>query len=122
ALVPYFDAFSSREPVSTSLENALVTRHVPSDFREISLAGASLIDQFAVEHDGEPVREFEQFVEILADQQHRGAAISRGHDLRVNLRDSGKIETKAGIGGDQDFNDIAQLAGQHGALHIAAGE
>src|SRR5260370_29788875 len=57
----------------------LMSRHVPPDLGEIGFAGAGLVDEFAVEHHDKPVREFEQFIEVFADQKPRGAAITRSH-------------------------------------------
>ena len=39
-------------------------------FGEISFAGAGLVDELTVKHYDPTIRQFEQFVEILAD--HRG--------------------------------------------------
>jgi hypothetical protein len=44
--------------------------HVPSNFREIGLAGTRLINQRAVEHHNHPVGQFEQLVDIFADEQY----------------------------------------------------
>ena len=54
------------------------------------------MDELAVEHHHQTIRQFQQFVEVLADQQHRGATIARGHDLGVDLRDRGEIEPEQG--------------------------
>ena len=97
-----------------------MARHVPSDFGEVGFAGASFIDELPVEHHHQAIREFEQFVEVFADQQHRGAAVTRGHDLGVNLRDRGEIQPEAGIGRDQDLDLAAELARQYRALDVAA--
>ena len=66
------------------------------------------------------IGEFEQLVEIFADQQHRRAAVSRRHDLGVDLRHRREIQPEAGIGGDQDLDVAAEFARQHRALDIAA--
>ena len=44
--------------------------HMPPDFGEIGFARACFMDELAVEHHDQTIRQFEQFVEILAD--HRG--------------------------------------------------
>ena len=85
-------------------------RHVPSDYREVGLAGAGFIDEFAVKHHHQAIRQFEQFVEVLAHQQHRGAAIAGGDDLAVDVGDGGKIEAEDRIRGDQDVHLAAKLA------------
>ena len=71
--------------------------HVPADFGEICFAGAGLVDELTVKHYDQTIGQFQQFVEILADQ-HRGAAIAGRHDLGVDLRDRCEIEPEAGIG------------------------
>ena len=94
--------------------------HMPADLGEIGRAGARLVDQRAVEHHHETIGELQKLVEIFADQQHGRAAIARRHDLGVDLRDRGKVETETRIGGDQNVDLTGKLAGEHGALHIAA--
>ena len=47
---------------------ASMPRHMPADFGEVRLAGAGLVDEFAVEHHHQTVRQFQQLVEVLADQ------------------------------------------------------
>ena len=96
--------------------------HVPADLGEIGFAGAGFIDELAVEHHDQTIREFEQFVKVFADQQHRGAAIARGHDLGVDLRHRREVEAETRIGGDQHFDVAAELARQHRALNVAAGQ
>ena len=81
-----------------------------------------LVDDPSVEHDDEAVGQLEQLVEILAHQQHGGAAIARRHDLRVDVGDRREVEAEHRIGGDQHIDLARQLARQHGALDIAARE
>ena len=57
--------------------------------------GGRLQHDAAVRHDQQAVGEVEQFVEILADQQHRRAAVARGDDLAVDVGDRGEVETEA---------------------------
>jgi hypothetical protein len=82
--------------------------HMTADLGEIGLAGPRLVDQRAVEHHHQAVGEFQQLVEVFADQQHCGAAIARRHDLGVNLRDRGEIQAEARIGGDQNIDFAAR--------------
>src|SRR5438552_3435144 len=51
-------------------------RHMPPDLGEIGLAGAGLVDELAVEHHHQTIRQFQEFVEVLADQKHGGAAVN----------------------------------------------
>ena len=106
--------------MSTINTGSSVSGHVPPDLGEIGVAGAGLVDEFAVEHHHQTIRQFEQFVEVFADQQHRGAAVARRHDLGMDLGDGREIQPKAGIGGDQHLDLAAEFARQHRALHVAA--
>jgi hypothetical protein len=51
-------------------------RHMPPDLGEVSFAGRGFVDELTVEHYDQTIGQFEQFVEILADQQPCGAAIA----------------------------------------------
>ena len=68
------------------------------------------------------VGQLEDFVEVFGDEQHGGAAIARLHDARADLGDRLEIEAEAGIGDDQHLHVLAQFAGQHRALDVAAGQ
>ena len=94
--------------------------HVPADLGEIGLAGASFMNELPVKHYDQVVGQFQQFVEILADQQHCGATVAGRHDLGMDLRDRREIEPEAGIGGDQHLNFAAELPCQYCTLHVAA--
>ncbi len=95
--------------------------HVATDLGQVGFAGAGFVDDFAVEDHDQTVGEFQKFVEVFADQQHRGAAVARRHDLGVNLRHRREIEAEARVGGDQDIDFAGKLPRQHGTLHVAAG-
>jgi hypothetical protein len=43
------------------------------------------------------VGQFEDLVEILADQQHRRAAVALFHDLAADFGDRGEVEPEAGL-------------------------
>ena len=81
-----------------------VPGHVTADDGDIRFGSGSLVDEFAVEHHDDSVGKLEDFVEIFADQQHRRTAITCLDDLRTDLRRRGKIQSKAGIGGDEHLN------------------
>ena len=53
-------------------------RHVTADRREIGGGRRRLVHDLAVGDDKQPVRQLQQLVEILADQQHGCAAVARG--------------------------------------------
>ena len=56
-------------------------RHMSPDFGEIGFAGAGFVDELTVKHYDQTIGQFQQFVEILADQQHCRAAVACSHDL-----------------------------------------
>ncbi|GCC49433.1 hypothetical protein chiPu_0033481, partial [Chiloscyllium punctatum] len=97
-------------------------RHMPADLGEVGFAGPGLVDERAVEHHDQPIRQLQELVEVFADQKHRRATVAGGHDLGMDLRHRSEVEPEAGIGGDQHFDVARQLACQHRALHVAAGE
>ena len=94
--------------------------HVSPDFGEIGFAGSRFMNELAVKHDDKAVGQFQQFVEILADQQYRGAAIAGGHDLGMDLGHRGEIEPEAGIGGDQHLDLATEFPRQYRTLYVAA--
>ena len=104
----------------SSPDRCWVARRVAADLGEVGGAGGHLVDEPPVEDDHDAVGELEQLVEVLADEEHRGAAVARRHDLGMNLRDGGEVEAEAGIGGDHHVDLAAELAGEHGALDVAA--
>ncbi len=55
----------------------LMPRHVLADHPQIGRGDGGFVDQLAGEHDHDPVRQFEDLVQILADQQHGGATVAR---------------------------------------------
>jgi hypothetical protein len=70
-------------------------------FGEISFAGAGLVDELTVKHYDPTIRQFERFVEILAD--HRG-----------------EIEPETGIAGDRHLDFAAGFPRQYRRLYVAA--
>ena len=89
---------------------------------EVGLGDGRLVHELTVEHDDDAVGQLEQLVQILADEENRGAAVPGSHHLRADLRHRREVEPEAGVGGDQHFHVPGQLARQHQALHVAPGE
>src|SRR4029434_3173588 len=58
----------------------VVSCHAGADDADVGFLGRSFVDDAAAEDDHDAVGELEQLVEILADQQHGRARISRGQD------------------------------------------
>ena len=88
----------------------------------VGLRRVGEIGDLALRHHRDAVGELQDFVEVLGDQQHRGAAVALFDDLGANIGDGGEIEAEAGIGDDQHVDGAGEFAGEHRALHVAAGE
>src|ERR1700722_12768973 len=99
-----------------------MARHVRANGGAIRLADGGLIVDRTPGHDGDLVGKLQNLVKVFRYEQHRGAAVALFHDLRADFRNRRKIETKAGIGDDEDVDVAGELARQNGALHVAAGE
>src|SRR5262249_7675222 len=97
-------------------------RHMPADFSEIRLTGAHLVDQPSAEDDDDSISKFKQLVEILADEKDGGTAIAYSHDFSMNLSHGRKVKPETRVGRDHNVHLAAELAGEHRALDIAAGE
>ena len=69
----------------------------PMTAMSAALAGR-LVDDPPFRHDEDAVRELEDLVEVLADQEHGRAGIACRDDARADLGDGGEIEPEAGIG------------------------
>src|SRR5262245_25560446 len=100
----------------------LMPRHVPSDIQRIGVTRACLVDQAAVEDHHDAVGELQKLIAVRAYQWHAAAPVAHRADLGVDLRDRREVEPEAGIGRDHHIDLAAELARQHGALHVAAGE
>ncbi len=80
------------------------------------------VDDPAFAHHEDAVGDLEDLVEIVADKQNCGTAVRRRDDLRVDLGDRLEVEAEARIGNYDETGSPGQLAGEDGALDIAAGE
>ena len=99
-----------------------MARHADADRLTVGIRARGFIDDGAAGHHQHPVSQFEQFVKVLADQQHGGAAIAGGDDLAVNVGDGGEVQSEDGVGAAQHVHIAGKFARQHGALDVAAGE
>ena len=52
------------------MTRSMMPRHVAADDSDIGLRGGRLMDDAAVRHDDDAVGEFQDLVEVLADQEH----------------------------------------------------
>ena len=72
-----------------------------SDGLYISVPPDGLVYDVPLEYHDDTVGEFEQFIEILAEQQDCRSAITSRHDLRVDLASGSEVEADARILSDQ---------------------
>src|ERR1700693_1384091 len=75
----------SDDVCSGSMRGSSMPCHVSANLGEVRLAGASLVGQPAVEYHQDPVGKLKKFVEIFADQEHGGTAVTDRHDLGMDL-------------------------------------
>src|ERR1700683_869688 len=78
--------------------------------------------QAAVEHDGDTVRDFVQFVEILADDQHRGAARGKIDQGLADDRRRAGINAPGRLANDENTRLAQNLAPDDELLQGAAGK
>src|SRR5689334_2786068 len=76
----------------------------------------------AAGHDADPVREIEDFVEVIADQHDRGAGGARVEQTVLHRSAGAHIETAAWTVRDDHLGLTAELAGDYQLLCVAAGE
>src|SRR5688572_31251625 len=89
---------------------------------DVSLLARRLVHDAPLEHHEHTVGQLQQLVKVLADEEHAGAAVARGHDLSADLGGGTEIEARARVLGDEDGDLGGELTGEDGALHVAAGE
>src|SRR6516165_5297355 len=98
---------------------SMVSGHVGTNRARVGGLDRGLVDDASLRHHEDAIGQLEQLVEVLADQQHRGAAVARRHKLAADLRDGGDVESKARVGDDQEFDLARELTRQHDPLHVA---
>ena len=86
----------------------------------VGFARVHLVHDAAFAHHGDAVRQRQQLVQVFADQQHGTAAVAHVHQALVDFGHGRKVEAEHRVGDDHHVGIVAQLARQHGALHIAA--
>src|SRR5260370_38230013 len=83
--------------------------HGPANALSIGRAGKFGNDPAPRDH-ADAIRQGENLVEILADEQHAGAAIAGSDEALVDRRASAGIEAPARAMGDDDRRLAAELA------------
>jgi hypothetical protein len=78
-----------------------VARHVPPDDLDVCGRDGRLMNDASSAHDDDAVREFEQLVQIFADQEDRRTGIARSQYAVVDIRYRGEVQAKDRIGNDE---------------------
>src|SRR5262249_13760382 len=102
--------------------SSMMPGHVPADRLPVSIFNRRFVNCASAGNHEDTIGKLENFIQVFRYEQHGGAAIARLHDLRADFRHGLEIEAETRIGSYQDFNIFAELAGEDGALNIAAGE
>jgi len=93
---------------------------VPADLIAISISTLCLVRDASARNHQNTVGELQHFIEILAYQQHRRAAIAGAQDLATDISGGGGIEAETWILHDEQSHIARKFAGQHRALHVAS--
>ncbi len=64
----------------------------------------------------------QQFVQVLADHQHRGAAIAGVDEPAMDLGDGDEVQSEDRVADQQHLGVVRQFPRQHRALDVAAGQ
>jgi len=65
------------------------------DFGEIGFAGVGFVDELTVKHYDQTIRQFQQFVETFADQQHLDfAAVLPRQSVDVGMSENQRLHDK----------------------------
>lgn len=94
--------------------------HVPANRGPVGSGNGAFEHDPTIIHHRDAIRQFEELIQILADQKHRGPAIARAHDLLAYLAGGGDVQAKAGIGRDEHLDLVRQFPGKHQPLHVTA--
>src|SRR6266851_7420635 len=76
----------------------------------------------ALVHDGDPVRQRADLVELGGDQQHRGALVALFDDLAVDELDGSDVDASGRLRGQQHLRLAGHLASDDHLLLVAPGE
>ncbi len=94
--------------------------HVCAQRVPIGSRGRAFEDDAPFAHHDDAVGQVQQFVQIFADQQHRRAAVARGHQAAVDFGHRGEVQAEHRVADQQQVSLFGQFASEHRALHIAA--
>src|SRR5471032_323332 len=120
ASVSYNDLLHRLGSRNSLRRRVTVSRHVVAQRRALRARGGRLVHELPFRDHDNPVRQFQQFVEIFAHEQDCRAGIARRHDACMNIRHRCEVETEHRVRHDQHIDRLAQLTSKHCALDIAA--
>src|SRR5439155_13128440 len=87
-----------------------------------AIARRAASDDAATEHDDESIRQREQLVEILGDQQDARATLARASQQLARGDGAPDVETARRVEGDDQARLARHLAGEDDALDVTAGQ
>ena len=87
----------------------VATAHVGADQAAVGSRCGRFENDAAFAHHRNAVAEFEQFVEVFADQQHRAAFGAHLQDACVDFRDGREVQPEHRVRGDQHVDLARQL-------------
>ena len=94
----------------------------PADHSNVRVGLAGCMHDPPFRHDQNTVGEVQDLVQVLADQQHGRPAVAHGQDPCPNLGHCRHVEAEARVCDHENPHRTGEFAGQHRALHVAAGE
>ena len=110
---------SSRRSILISASRPAMRNPISST---VAAAASSSATTRALVHDGDPVGEREDLVEVLADHEHSHAVGGRPAEVRVNGLDRADVEAARRLSGDEHDRLPLELAAEHELLEVPAGE
>src|SRR5439155_21933698 len=126
---------NTREPAGTATISrrgcrslrSIRTRILPSchqqaDLLDARLARVEVAEDRALVHDGDPVGEREDLVEVLADQEHPDSLAGRRPQVLVHRLDGADVEAAGRRCSDDELRLPGELPREHDFLEVPAGE
>ena len=93
--------------------------HASSNSGAVGVCSVCRVRDASGGHDHNPIREFEDLVEVLGNKQHGRTLIPLVHELGANVCGRREVQAEAGVGRDEHANVAGEFARQDCALHVA---
>ena len=99
-----------------------MTGHQQAERARRGFGARQLADDPPGEQDDDTIRESEQFVEVLGDQQDPAAGVTHPAQLFVDVGVGTDVETTSRLGGDERSRISGECPGEEHLLQVAAGQ